>query len=42
MHTVKRFDGDWLIDDIDLESADGLHDEVKRFLARYKDAKEVK
>ncbi len=39
--TLKSFDGNWLIDDIDLESADGVQDELKRFLAEYPDAKEL-
>jgi hypothetical protein len=39
--TVKPFDGNWLIDDIDLESAEGVRDEMKRFLAEHPDAKEL-
>jgi len=38
---VKRVDGNWLIDDIDLESADEVQDEVRRFVAEHPDAKEV-
>ena len=36
---LKQDDGRWLIDDIDLENAKGLQEEIKRFTTKNPDAK---
>lgn len=39
--TLERQNGHWLVNDIDLESDESVKGEVKRFLARYPNAKPV-
>ena len=38
--TLRTIDGTWMIDDIDLESTEGIKDEVQRFLKKHPAAQE--